>query len=67
MSDRFQNLTVVLEMDVREEGAEMLIEAIRQIRGVLSVVKGEPVDFNAHIGRERAKRELREKVWDLIK
>jgi hypothetical protein len=43
MTDRVSAFTVVLERDVREDDAQSLIEAIRHLRGILSV---EPVVSN---------------------
>lgn len=37
MSDRYFALTVVLEQDIRDDDAEPLIAAIRQMRGVADV------------------------------
>ena len=37
MTDRYNALTVVMEKDMRDDDAEALIAAIRQLRGVLSV------------------------------
>jgi hypothetical protein len=46
MTERFNTLTVVLEKDMRDDDAETLLTAIRQMRGVLSV-KGNVSDNTA--------------------
>lgn len=61
MTNRFNALTVVLKNDMPEEEAEELLEAIRQLRGVLSV-EGNVADVTTHIAEERAKRYLGKKL-----
>lgn len=65
MTDRLNALTVVLEKDIRDDDAESLMNAIRQLRGVLSVT-GTPVDVCDHVALERAKREIRARLWDAL-
>lgn len=65
MTDRLYALTVVLEADMREDDAQALISAIGQLRGVLSVT-GEISDASVHAAQERARRELGQKLWDVI-
>lgn len=65
MSDSFHSLTVVLASDIKDEDCEPLISAIMQIRGVIGVA---PIvaDFNSHMAHERAKRELGDKLWEVL-
>lgn len=65
MTDRYNALTVVLEQDIRDDDAEALLNAIRQLRGVLSVT-GNVSDMNSHIAQERARRDLGEKLWCVL-
>lgn len=65
MTDRFNTLTVVLEKDIRDDDAETLLTEIRQMRGVLSV-KGNVSDMTALMAEERAKRELGQKLMEVI-
>lgn len=65
MTDRINMLTVVLEQDTREENCESLMEAIRQMRGVLSVELN-VADVDDHIAYSRARRELEEKLWKAL-
>lgn len=65
MTDRFHSLVVVLESDLRSDDAQALIDAIKQLRGVLSV-SGEITDIGTLMAEERAKRELGEKLWNVI-
>lgn len=37
MTDRYHALTVVLDTDIRSDDAAQIIDAIRQVRGVLTV------------------------------
>jgi hypothetical protein len=57
MSDRYHGLTVVLEKDFRDDDCEVLLAAIRQLRGVASVT-GHVADFDSHMAEERARLKL---------
>ena len=65
MTDRYNTLTVVLEKDMRDDDAEALLAAIRQLRGVLGV-SGNVADASAYMAEERAKRELGDKLWQVL-
>ena len=66
MTDRLNALVVVLEVDMRDDDAQPLIDAIKQLRGVLSVT-GNVSDLTSTVAETRAKRELYDKVWALCK
>lgn len=66
MTDRYNALTVVLERDIREDDAELLINAIRMLRGVLSV-NPNVSDLQDHVAIMRVKRELTQKLYDALK
>lgn len=65
MTDRYNALTVVLEQDMRDDDAEALLSAIRQLRGVLSVT-GNVADMDSYISDARAKHDLGRKLWSVI-
>jgi len=65
MTDRYNTLTVVLERDIREDDAEGLLDAIRHMRGVLSVA-GNVADSSEYMAVERARHELRMKLWEAL-
>lgn len=65
MTDRYHSLTVVLERDMRDDDAEPILHAIRMIKGVVSV-KGEVADPASFMAVMRARRELCEKLLDVI-
>ena len=65
MTDRFNCLTVVLDKDIREDDAVCIIDAIRMLKRVISV-EGHVTDPSDYIAEERAKRELRKKIFDLL-
>ena len=65
MTDRYNTLTVVLEREIREDDAEKYIDAIRMIKGVLSV-KGNVADYEEYMATERVRRELGEKIWEVL-
>ena len=66
MTDRLNALTVVLEHDLRDDDAEPLIAAIRQLRGVLSV-SGNVSDLSDYIAQERARHDIGERLWQSLK
>jgi len=66
MTDRYNALTVILDHDIRDDDAKGLIDAILQLRGVLSV-KGRVADPNAALALDRARFELRQKLWEVLK
>jgi len=65
MTDRFHSLTVVLERDIREDDAEMLLNALRMLRGVISV-EGNIVDVDGYVAEERVRYELRDKLMSVL-
>lgn len=66
MTDRLNSLTVVLESDIREDDAQTLISAISCLRGVLNV-SGNAADFGEHVARARARRELEQKMFEVLR
>lgn len=65
MTDRYNALTVVLEKDIRDDDADALFAAMRQLRGVLSV-SGNVADLGSHLAQERARQDLGEKLWRVL-
>lgn len=65
MTDRINAITVVLQDDIRIDDAEPILAAIKQIRGVLSVISN-VADLDSHIAQTRARNELADKLWDVI-
>lgn len=65
MTDRFHSLTVVLENDIREDDAQILISAINQLRNVVSVT-GNVADLTSHMAQERSRDELGRKLLAVI-
>lgn len=66
MTDRFNALIVVLESDIREDTAEPLISAIRQLRGVIDVT-GSIVSISDHVAQLRAKHDLGNKILEILR
>lgn len=66
MSDRHSGYIVVLENDVRDDDSEAWQNAIRMMKGVVSV-KPIVADIQSTIAKERAKRGVVEKVYALLK
>ena len=65
MTDRFFTLTVLLELDTREDDAESIINAIQMIKGVQQV-EGNISDMVNWAAEQRVKRELTKKLWDAL-
>jgi hypothetical protein len=65
MSDRYNSLIVFLKKDIKDEDAKPLIEAIKQLRGVLDV-QPNVSDMLSHLAEERARRELTDKLWKVL-
>lgn len=65
MTDRFKGCWVAFEKDIRTDDVEPLIEAIRQLRGVLAV-ETSVADSGDWMNRERIRRELGEKLWAVL-
>jgi hypothetical protein len=66
VSDYFSGVTVVFEKDVHEADIEHRLNAIRLIRGVLSVtpIKSDP---NTYIAEERVRDRLWTKIRDVFR
>ncbi|MFH8627766.1 hypothetical protein ACH4A8_38765 [Streptomyces vietnamensis] len=66
MSERHAGYVVTLTNDLNDEDAQQVLDALRMIKGVLSV---EPVtaSIDVHIGTERARSEIRGKLLDLAR
>lgn len=65
MTDRVHSLTVALEHDIRDDDVEPLIQAIRMLRGVLSVT-GEVVTSETWMAQERARKQLGEQLIEIV-
>jgi len=65
MTDRYNALVVVLDHDIRDDDAEALLNAIRMLKGVLSV-KGNVSDIGDLIAQDRASHELRKQLRDIL-
>lgn len=65
MTDRYNALTVVLERDIRDDDAEVIINAIKAIRGVLDV-HGNVSDVESFVAQSRAKSEVIQELYTLI-
>jgi hypothetical protein len=67
MTDRYNVLTVYLEVPVRDGVLDTtLITAISQLRGVLRVEPGVVQNIEEHLIEMRVKNELRTKLLDVL-
>ncbi|HEU4368305.1 MAG TPA: hypothetical protein VFV05_08790 [Methylomirabilota bacterium] len=65
MTDRAHMLNVALDRDIRDDDIQPLIAAIKQLRGVIGVQLA-IADASTWACRERARHELREKLWAVL-
>lgn len=65
MTDRLKGVWVAFEKDIREDDAEPLIAAIKQLRGVLAV-ESCIADHADWIALERTRRELGQKLIEVV-
>jgi hypothetical protein len=65
MTDRIHSLTVVLSHDIRDDDIQPLITAIRLLKTVISV-EAHVSDDVSYMAEERARRELRDKMHDIL-
>ncbi len=65
MSNSIKALTVVLEKDYKDEGAEAIINAIKMTKGVLTV-DPHVADIDSYVAEERVKIELGEKILKVL-
>lgn len=66
MTDRYNAFTVILEEDIREDDAQSTIEAIKHIKGVVTVI-GHVDDPSEKIAEQRVKHELIMKILEILK
>lgn len=65
MTDRWRGFAVTLDHAMRDDDAQSTLEAIRHIKGVLSV---EPVvdDIGQQMAEQRARVKMRSMVYDAL-
>lgn len=66
MTDRVKGFTVTLEHDIRIDDVEVILNAVRMIKGVANVETSISTPDD-HMNRERLKWELRDKFYEFIK
>ncbi len=66
VTDRLKGFVVALDHDMREDDAELVLNAIRMIKCVASV---EPikVGYDDHMNRDKVRCELQEKLREALK
>jgi len=65
MTDRVHALTVILEREWRVDDVEAIVNAIKMLRGVLSVEE-HITDVDFYAAREQAKFELQQELRDVL-
>jgi len=67
MTDRYHSLTVVLDKDLREDDAEVIISAIKCLRSVVSVTGNVSVaDYDLHVAQVRARMDIIDKLNEAL-
>jgi len=65
MTDRVKGFTVTLEKDIRIDDVEVIMQAIRMIRGIADVEPSISTSED-HMNRQRIKYELRDKFYKFM-
>lgn len=65
MTDRYHALSVCLEKDIRQDDAELLISAIKQMRGVRDVA-GSVSNLDTWSAECRARGDLCQKIYAVL-
>lgn len=66
MSDRTRCLVVVLDEDYRTDDAQSIVDAIKMVRGVVSV-RAHVSDITQRVAIETARAELRRKLHEVLR
>lgn len=66
MTDRYNALVVFLDHDIRSDDAQPLIDAIKQLRGVLEVQPHVGGTLEDDLAYSRVRREMVEKLWQVL-
>jgi hypothetical protein len=65
MTDRFSGLLVILDHDIRDDDAQPIVDAIKQMRGVCDV-RGHIGGATVAIAEERARQDLVKQLWSVL-
>lgn len=65
MTERYNALIVTLDDDYRSDDAIQVINAIKQLKGVISV-RGNVSDMTAHIAQNRALTDIKAKLFNVL-
>lgn len=65
MSDDYHSILVTFDRDLAEEEVNALEAALRQFKHVIGVHRN-ATDFNVIMAHDRAKRELGQKLWEIL-
>lgn len=67
MTDRISAFTVILDKDLRDDDAQLTIDAIAQIKGVLTVEPAKDPNMLASIvANARIRQEIGAKLYDVV-
>ena len=66
MTDRHTGYIVTLDNNIRADDSEQIINAIHMLMGVIDVT---PVvsDITSIMAESKAKDEIRQKIWDILR
>lgn len=66
MTDLISSITVVLESDTRDDDVEATLQAIRQIKGVLTVTGNVQDSLTSHVAEMRVRNEIGAKLHAVV-
>lgn len=67
MSERYNYLIVALEKTTREDELQPIIDAIRQMRGVIDVAPQDETHGSGWVATQQARHELTMKLYEVLK
>lgn len=66
MTDRIHSITVVLAADIREDDAQILIDAMKQFKGVLSAEGNVSDQLCNYVVESRVRNELTQALLQVV-
>lgn len=66
MTERLNGVIVTFNKEIRVDDAEAVLNAIKMVKGVLSVKPIPNSNYEQHIAEERVRRELTDKLFKVL-
>lgn len=66
MTDRVATLTVVLDREYRTDDVQMIVDAVKMVKGVQTVELGPVADMNHYMAKEQVVWAIRKKLLEVL-